>query len=100
MPLQFGNCPVPFPHLQNSCHYLAKDATSCEVERMRGDTFYRLHNVKTASFLAKSCVNPCAATDALDLALSSCYDHHRQFHVPRENSKMQCPTYRLFPWGK
>jgi len=100
MPIDVGKCPIPFPNLSNNQHCMMTGQVSEEMKRMRCDPFVRLMSIPTKSFAVKKCDNPCAPQDALDRALSACYDHHRQWWAPKAQTVMQCSTYALFPWGR
>jgi hypothetical protein len=100
MPICVGKCPVPWPNIMNNQHCLVQPEIPDDIIRLRCDPFVRLTCIPTKSFSAKKCTNPCAPKDHLDIALSACYDHHRQWWAPKAQTVMQCATYRLFPWGR
>jgi len=99
MPLDVGKCPM-FPYIGRDTHCVPACEVPDDMIRMRCDPFIRLLNIPTKSSLVKKCDNPCAPKDSLDLALSACYDQHRQWWAPRAATRMQCETYRLFPYGR
>jgi len=100
MPLCVGKCPVPWPNIMNNRSCMIQPEIPEDLVRLRCDPFVRLVCFPTKSSLAKKCDNPCAPKDHLDIALSACYDHHRQWWAPPVQTVMQCETYRLFPWGR
>jgi len=100
MPICVGKCPVPWPNIMNNHHCLDVPCIPDELVRLRCNPHVRLACIPTKSFQFKKCENPCAPKDSLDLALTACYDQHRQWWAPKAQTKMQCATYRLFPWGR
>lgn len=99
MPLGVGKPNRPWPNIAADKTDGANKAPG-DMDRLKCDPFIRLVCFPTKSSLAKRCDNPCAPKDHLDIALSACYDQHRQWWAPPVQTVMQCETYRLFPWGR
>ncbi len=80
----------------NNCHCLDVPEIPDELIRLRCDPHVRLTCIPTKSFQAKNCENPCAPKDHLDIALTACYDQHRQWWAPKAQTVMQCGKLSYF----